>query len=162
MYGRVANTDSEVVFLGFALDHRRRSLANGLTSVSSTFVASPSSTTVQSARSVTGPVLRIASLLPHSESGRTYSSHCPSTLREFALAQSCPRDIVNCGVPIAQQSERASSPRPHAENPTARMDGGDGLIESVIPLQIVARNLAVALGCGVDRPRKLTRSVAVE
>jgi glucosamine--fructose-6-phosphate aminotransferase (isomerizing) len=42
------------------------------------------------------------------------------------------------------------------------MDEGDGLIESVIPLQIVARNLAVALGCGVDRPRKLTRSVAVE
>ncbi|MDT5202216.1 MAG: hypothetical protein QOH34_3738 [Mycobacterium sp.] len=161
MYGRVANTDSEVVFLGFALDHRWRSLADGSASARSTFVASTGSTTVHPARSVTGPVLRIARLLHLSESGRTHSSHWPSPLRQSALAQSCPRNIVNCQIPIAQPSEGTSSARLHAEFSTAGTDQGDGLIESVIPLQILARNLALALGCGVDRPRKLTKSVAV-
>jgi glucosamine--fructose-6-phosphate aminotransferase (isomerizing) len=37
-----------------------------------------------------------------------------------------------------------------------------GPIESVIPLQILARNLALALGCDVDKPRNLAKSVTVE
>jgi glutamine---fructose-6-phosphate transaminase (isomerizing) len=37
-----------------------------------------------------------------------------------------------------------------------------GPIESVIPLQILARNLALALGRDVDKPRNLAKSVTVE
>jgi glucosamine--fructose-6-phosphate aminotransferase (isomerizing) len=37
-----------------------------------------------------------------------------------------------------------------------------GPIESVVPLQILARNLALALGCDVDKPRNLAKSVTVE
>jgi glucosamine--fructose-6-phosphate aminotransferase (isomerizing) len=37
-----------------------------------------------------------------------------------------------------------------------------GPIESALPLQILARNLALALGRDVDRPRNLAKSVTVE
>jgi glucosamine--fructose-6-phosphate aminotransferase (isomerizing) len=37
-----------------------------------------------------------------------------------------------------------------------------GPLESVVPLQILARNLALALGRDVDKPRNLAKSVTVE
>jgi glucosamine--fructose-6-phosphate aminotransferase (isomerizing) len=37
-----------------------------------------------------------------------------------------------------------------------------GPLESVIPLQILARTLALALGQDVDKPRNLAKSVTVE
>jgi hypothetical protein len=66
MYDGVANTDSEVVFLELALDHGRRSLANGSASLGSTPFAST--------RLVMKPGSGIARLLHHSESRRTRSS----------------------------------------------------------------------------------------
>jgi len=52
----------------------------------------------------------------------------------------------------------ASSTVPVVGNPAAPW----GPIESVLPLQILARNLALALGHDVDKPRNLAKSVTVE
>lgn len=45
---------------------------------------------------------------------------------------------------------------------TGNPDAPWGPIESVLPLQILARNLALALGHDVDKPRNLAKSVTVE
>jgi glucosamine--fructose-6-phosphate aminotransferase (isomerizing) len=37
-----------------------------------------------------------------------------------------------------------------------------GPLESVVPLQMLARELALQLGCDVDKPRNLAKSVTVE
>ena len=42
------------------------------------------------------------------------------------------------------------------------VDAPWGPVESAVPLQILARNVALALGCDVDRPRNLAKSVTVE
>jgi hypothetical protein len=71
MYDGVADADSEVVFLGFALDTGRRSLANGSASLGSTPVASLGSTPVAPTRSVTKPgsgmpdLVKLGELLNH-------------------------------------------------------------------------------------------------
>jgi hypothetical protein len=122
MYGGVADTDSKVVFLGLAPDGGRRSLASESTSVGSTPGASLGSTTFASTRSMMKSGLRIGRLLHLSETPRTRSSHCPCPLRQSAVAEGRPRDIVNYEVPIAQPSARASSAPLHAEFSTAGMD----------------------------------------
>lgn len=122
MYDGVANTDIEVVFLRLALDHGRRSLANGSSALSSTPGASLGSTTFASTQSGMKSGLGIARLLHLSESPRARSSNWRSPLRQSALAEICPRDIVNCEVPIAQPSARASSAPLHAEFSTAGTD----------------------------------------
>jgi len=122
MYGDLGGTDSEVVFLGLAPDGGRRSLANGSASLDSTPGASLGSTTFASTRSVLKPGLGIARLLHLSESPRTDSSHCPSPLRQPALDEGCQSDIVNCEVPIAQPSARASSAPLRTEFSTAGTD----------------------------------------
>jgi hypothetical protein len=119
MYGGVADTDSEVVFLELAPDGGRRSLANESVSLDSNPGASLVSTMFASTQSVMKSGLGIAWLLHLSESPRTHSSHCPAPMRQSAPAESCPRDIVNCEVPIAQPSARASSAPLHAEFSTA-------------------------------------------
>jgi hypothetical protein len=122
MYDGVANTDSEVVFLGLAPDGVRRSLASESVSLGSTPGASLGSTTVASTRSVTKPGLGIGRLLHLSETPRTRSSHCPSPLRQSTVAEGCPRDIVNQDAPIAQPSARPSLSSLHAEFSTADSD----------------------------------------
>jgi glucosamine--fructose-6-phosphate aminotransferase (isomerizing) len=37
-----------------------------------------------------------------------------------------------------------------------------GPLEAVVPLQMLARELALQLGCDVDKPRNLAKSVTVE
>jgi hypothetical protein len=122
MYGGVADIDSEVVFLGLAPDGGRRSLASESSSLGSTPGASLGSTTFASTRSMMKSGLRIGRLLHLSETPRTRSSHSPSPLRQSAVAEGCPRDIVNYEVPIAQPSARASSAPLHAEFSTADSD----------------------------------------
>jgi hypothetical protein len=122
MYGGVADTDSEVVFLGLAPDGGRRSLASESASLGSTPGASLGSTTFASTQSVMKSGLGTVWLLHLSESPRIRLSCCPSPLRRSTPAESCPRDIVNCGVPIAQPSARASSAPVHAEFSTAARD----------------------------------------
>jgi hypothetical protein len=126
MYWGVADTDSEVVFLGLAADSVRRSLASESASLGSTLGASLGSTTFASTRSMSKPGLGIARLLHLSESPRTHSLHCPSPLRQSALAESRPRDIVDYEAPIAHQSARASSPPLHAEFSIAGTDQETG------------------------------------
>jgi hypothetical protein len=122
MYGGVADTDSEVVFLGLAPDGGRRSLASESVSVSWTPDASHGSTTFASTRSMMKSGLRIGRLLHLSETPRTRSSHCPFPLRQSAVAESCQRDIVNCEAPIVQPSARASSAPLRTEFSTAGTD----------------------------------------
>jgi hypothetical protein len=52
----------------------------------------------------------------------------------------------------------ASSTRPAMGSPVAPW----GPLEATIPLQILARTLALALGHDVDKPRNLAKSVTVE
>jgi len=122
MYGGIADLDSEVVFLGLAPDAARRSLPSESASVGSTPGASLGSTTFASTRSMMKSGLRIGRLLHLSETPRTRSSHCPSPLRQSAVAEGCPRSIVNYEVPIAQPSARASSAPLHVEFSTAGTD----------------------------------------
>jgi hypothetical protein len=122
MYWGVAHTDSELVFLELASDGGRRSLANESASLGSTSGASLASTTFESPRSVSKPGLGIARLLHLSESPRAHSLHCPSPLRQSALTEGCPRDIVDYEAPIAHQSARASAPPLHVEFSIAGTD----------------------------------------
>jgi hypothetical protein len=110
------------VFLDLASDGGRRSLANESASLGSTSGASLASTTFESTRSVSKSGLGIARLLHLSESSRTHSLQCPSLLRQSALTESCPRDIVDYEAPIAHQSARASSPPLHVEFSIAGTD----------------------------------------
>jgi hypothetical protein len=126
MYGGIAGIDSEVVFLGLAPNGGRRSLANGSASLGSTPGASLGSTTFVSTRSVMKPGLGIAELLYLSESPHTRLSHEPPPLRSFALAGSCPHDILDREAPIAQPSARASLSSLHAEFSTADSDQAAG------------------------------------
>jgi len=123
MYEPVANTDSEVVFLGLALDHGRRSLANGTAALRSTLVASPGSTTVAVTPSVMKSGFGMSELLRFSESLCTPSSNWRTPLRHVALAGSCPHDILNQHAPIVAPSTRVSSPSSlHVEFLTANSD----------------------------------------
>ena len=122
MYENVADTDSEVVLQGVALDGGRRSLANGSVSLGSTPSAPPASTTFASTRSVMKPGLGVARLLALSESQRTRSSHRRSTSQYFALVGSCPHDILNQDEPIAPPRERGSFSSLHSELSMAHPD----------------------------------------
>jgi hypothetical protein len=122
MYGGVADLDSEVVFLGLAPDNGRRSLASESTSPSSTPGASLGSTTFASAQAVMMSGFGIARLLHPSEFPHTRLSHCRVSMRVYAQAHGCPREIVHCEVPVAQSSARASSTPLHAECSTAGPD----------------------------------------
>ena len=122
MYWGVADTDSDVVFLELASDGGRRSLASESTSLGSTPCASLGSTTFASTQSVMKSRLGIAWLLHLSESPHIRLSHCPSPLRQSALTESCPGNILNCEAPIAQPSARASSAPLQAEFSTADSD----------------------------------------
>lgn len=97
-----------MVFLGLAVDHGRRSLANGSLSLRSTLVASPGSTTVATTPSVMRPGFGMSGLLRYSESLCTRSSNWRSPLRHFALAGGCPHDILNHHAPIVAPSAHAS------------------------------------------------------
>jgi hypothetical protein len=122
MYDGVANTDSEVVFLGLALHPGRRSLANGSASLGSTPVKSLGSTPVTRTRSVTKPGSGIPGLLRLSESLCTRSSNWRSPLRHFGLGGDSPHDILGQDAPIAPPSARASLSSLHAEFFTANSD----------------------------------------
>lgn len=54
--------------------------------------------------------------------------------------------------------------RPAAARASDRVAGtaGWGPLESVVPLQLLAREFALQLGCDVDKPRNLAKSVTVE
>jgi hypothetical protein len=122
MYDRVADADSEVVFLGLAIDTGRRSLANGSASLGSTPVASLGSTPVTPAWSVMKPGSGMSGLLRLSESLCTRSSNWRSPLRHFALGGDFPHDILGQDAPIAPPSPRASLSSLHAEFFTANSD----------------------------------------
>jgi hypothetical protein len=122
MYESVADTDSEVVLRGLALDGGRRSTANGSASLGSTAGVSLGSTAFVSTRSVMKPGLGIARLLALLESQRTRSSHWRSPSQYFALVGSCPHHILNQDEPIAPPSERASLSSLHAEFSMAHPD----------------------------------------
>jgi hypothetical protein len=122
MYDRVADADSEVVFLGLALHPGSRSLANGSSSLGSTPVASLGSRPVTSTRSVMKPGFGMSGLLRFSESLCTRSSNWRSPLRHFALGGDCAHDILGQDAPIAPPSARASLSSLHAEFFTANSD----------------------------------------
>jgi hypothetical protein len=122
MYDRVADADSEVVFLGLALHPGRRSLANESASLGSTPVKSLGSTPVTPTRSVTRPGSGMSRLLRLSESLCTCSSNWRSPVRHFALGGDCPHDILGQDAPIAPPSPRASLSSLHAEFFTANSD----------------------------------------
>ncbi|QWT23390.1 glutamine--fructose-6-phosphate transaminase (isomerizing) [Subtercola sp. PAMC28395] len=63
--------------------------------------------------------------------------------------------VVAAGPVDLLQTDGASSFAPHTFAPC-------GPLESVVPLQILARDLAIALGRDVDKPRNLAKSVTVE
>jgi hypothetical protein len=122
MYDRVADADSKMVFLGFALDTGRRSLANGSASLGSTPVASLGSTPVVPTRSVTKPGSGMLKLPRFCESLCTCSSNGRSPLRHFALGGDCPHDILGQDAATAPPSARASLSSLHAEFFTANSD----------------------------------------
>lgn len=107
MYGDIARTDSEVVFLRLAPDDGRRSLANGSVSLGSTPGPSLGSATVVSTRSEMNPRSGIERLLESSESPNTESPHRRSPFHRSALDEGCQRDIANCEAPIAQPDQEA-------------------------------------------------------
>lgn len=109
MYGGIAYTDSEVVFLRLAPDGGRRSLANGSVPLGSTPGPSLGSATFVSTRAVLKPRLGSARLFHFPESPSADPSHRPSPLRQSAPDESCLRDIGSCEAPIAQPSARGSS-----------------------------------------------------
>ena len=122
MYDRVADADSEVVFLELAPDTGRRSPANGSASPEPTPVVSVGSTPVTPTRSVTKPGSGMSRLLRLSESLCTRSSNWRSPLRHFALGGGSPHDILGQDAPIAPPFPRASLSSLHAEFFTANSD----------------------------------------
>lgn len=122
MYDRVADADSEVVFLELALHTGRRSLANGSASLGSTPVKSLGSTPVTPARSVMKPGFGMLKLPRFCESLCTCSSNGRSPLRHFAVGGDCPHDILGQDAPTAPPSPRTSLSSLHAEFFTANSD----------------------------------------
>jgi hypothetical protein len=122
MYDRVAGADSDVMFLGLALDTGTQSLANRPASLDSTRGESLGSTSVTPARSAFNPGVGVLGLLRFSESlcARSFSSRPP--VRHFWLAADCPHVILGQDALIAPPSRCASLWPPHAEFVAANSD----------------------------------------
>jgi glucosamine--fructose-6-phosphate aminotransferase (isomerizing) len=91
-------------------------------------------------------------------------------LRVAAIENSNPKLAANiaevqarCGVVISIGSAGSTVRNMGSTVPTVgNLAAPWGPLQSVIPLQILARTLALALGRDVDKPRNLAKSVTVE
>jgi hypothetical protein len=169
MYYRVAGSDSEVVFFGLALNPGRPSLAKGSAALSST-------PPIPSTRSVMRPGFGISGLRPFKELTYRWAEHYPAgELKHGPLA------LISTGAPVVVVDN--AHPKLAANVAEVRARGGRiigigaagstvpvvdrpyapwGPLATAVPLQILARTLALALGRDVDKPRNLAKSVTVE